>query len=807
MIRNYLKIAWRNMLKHRAHTFINILGMAIAFICSMLLLAAVYHEFSFDKFHRYKDRVFKLYEFHNLVKGTELGATMGYPVATYLKKENIGIDKVTRIKNSGREIRNGAKSLEQGINLVDPDFFDIFSFRIIQGQTRSPLDNIDAIVLNQTTATNLFGEQDPIGKPVEIKIGGDWRRLIVSAVMEDAPQNSTFKLPILARTELDPNWARTKEEWYEQHHNVYVRLAPHVSQAQVEKQLRLFVQKYLHPDGASLKRDGFKADANGDYLGMRLLSLNNLHFNTEIGSGDTVSKTYLYILLLVSIVILFIACFNFINIQISLSFTRSKELGVRKCLGAAARQVWGQLFWENFIQIGFSLFIGLLGVATLIKILTLYNFFKLDHAVLYNPQMAVSVCAIWILISFLSSGYPFFILNKLKTTDIFKGKFSIIKSGIGRNILITLQFITAIVLICATAICYLQFQHLRTASLGYNTSSIISIPVKDVTRGRDISAKLRMRLASNPSVVSVTGADVNLGVGKDGSTSKSQVGFSHEGKNIKTTYISADYDFLKTLSIKPLEGRDFSTSFSTDTSQAVIVTESMAKQLGGEEFIGRSINTDSAGRNGWHIIGVIPDFHLYSMHSPTEPLTIALEGDPSLNYIFVKVNTKNPVATMDMLKKTYASLEPDAEFKGSYIDENIDRWYKKEKRLATLFSVSAGIAILLSCMGLFGLALIIIHQKIKEIGIRKVLGASVANITGKVIREFAKPVIIAFLIAAPIAWWIMNLWLEDFVYRMDMPVWVFPLAGVAALLIAILTVGFQSLRAAKANPVESLRSE
>lgn len=807
MIRNYFKIAWRNMQKHSTHTAINIVGMSIAFICSIFILAAVYHEFSFDNFHQDKDRVFKLYKFDNLVKGTDLNATMGYPVASYLAKEDIGIDKITRIKNRGREIRYQEKSLDLGINLVDPDFFDVFSFKIIAGQSRLPLRNLEDVVLNQNTAHSLFGEENPIGKPVEIKIAGEWKRLIVSAVMEDAPKNSTFKFAILARTELDPDWARTRAEWYEQHHHVYVRLAPHVSQAQVEQQLRSFIQKHLHPDAEALKRDGYLADANGDYLGMRLLPLADLHFNSALGSGETVGKTYLFVLLLVSIIILFIACFNFINIQISLSFTRSKELGVRKCLGAASFQVWGQLFTENFLQIAMALCLGLAGAFTLIKVLTLYNLFQLDTQALYHRQMLISLFVMLTMISLISSGYPFFILNKLKTTEIFKGKFSIIKSGIGRNTLITLQFITAIVLICSTAICYLQFQHLRTADLGYNTSSIISIPVKDAVRGKDISAKLRGRLVSNPTIVSVSGGDINLGVGEDGGTSRSQVSFRHEGKNIQTSFISGDYDFLKTLSIAPLEGRDFSTAFVSDSTYAVVITESMAKQLGQPPFIGRLINTDPTGHYGWQIIGIIPDFHLYSMHEETKPLTIALEGSAPINYIFVKVNTQNPQATMELIKKTYAELEPDAEFKGTYVDENVERWYKNEKRLATLFSVSAGIAILLSCMGLFGLALIIINQKVKEIGIRKVLGASVTQIANKVIQEFIKPVMLAFLIAGPIAWWVMDLWLEDFVYRINIPLWVFPLAGVVALVIAILTVGIQSLRAARANPVDSLRNE
>lgn len=807
MLKNYIKIAWRNMLKHKTHAIINILGMTIAFICSILLLLTVYQEFSFDNFHQYKDRVFKLYNFSNRVEGTEVGTSMGYPVATHLKKEVLGVDKVTRIRSRGREIRYQDKALDLDIRLVDNDFFDIFSFKIVDGQRQSPLANLGDIVIDQKTANSLFGNQESIGKSVEIKINGEWKPLTVSAVMEDAPQNSSLQYPILARTELDPDWSRTKEEWYEQHHDVFVRLAPQASQSQVEPQLQQFINKYLHPDSNSLKNQGFKADANGEYLGMKLISLKDLHFNSKLGRGDTVSKTYLYILLLVGAVILFIACFNFINLQISLSFTRTKELGVRKCMGALARQVWGQLFSENFLQISLALFLGLGATILLIKALAHQNITKLDVSLLYNPTIIICLVGILLFVAVVSSGYPFLILNKLKTAAIFKGKVGVAKAGLGRNALISLQFVIAITLICTTVISYLQFQHLRTASLGYNTSSIISIPVKDFMHGRNISSQLRNRFASNPAIISVSGSNVNLGVGKDGSTSKSQVGFDYEGKQILTTYISVDYDFLKTLSIEPLEGRDFSTSFTSDSTDAIIITESMAKQLSKPQLIGQTINTDSSGRYGWHIIGIIPDFHLYSMYEEAKPLTIALDNASPIEYIFVKVNTQNPSATMDIIKKAYVSLEPTAEFKGTYVDENIERWYKKEKRLATLFSISASIAIVLSCMGLFGLALIIIGQKVKEIGIRKVLGASVAHITSKVIKEFIKPVIIALFIAIPIAWWLMNLWLQDFIYRMAMPWWVFPMAGTIALVIAVLTVGVQTLKAAAANPVDSLRSE
>jgi len=808
MLKNYIKIAWRNMLKHKTHTAINILGMAVAFTCSTMILIAVYQDFSYDSFHQYKDRVYALYNFANRIAGTSKSATMSYPVATYLAKEDLGIDKVTRIRGQGNQVRFQDKTLDLQVTLVDNDFFDIFSFNTVKGQKSTPLSTTNDVVINEHTATNLFGSQNPIGKPIEVKVGGEWKSLTVTAVIADAPHNSSFKNQVLARTELDPDWIKDKEEWNHENHRVFVRLAPHVSQAQVEKQLQFFVQKYRHPDADALKREGYKADANGEYVGLKLLPLKEYHFSNDMGAGDTVSKTALYILLLVGAVIIAIACFNFINIQISLSFTRNKELAVRKYLGAGKQQIWGQLFSENIIQVALALILGLVGTLTIIRILAHYSISTFDLKLFYRPATILSLLLVLLLVSFISSGYPFFIIDKQKTVDTFKGKSAVIKSGLGRSAMITIQFVIAIILICTTVISYLQFQYLRTAPLGYTTSSIISIPIKETLKGRDISAKLRARLAANPAIVSVSASLINLGIGEDGGISKTQIGFDYEDKKILTTYIGADYDFLKTLSITPLEGRDFSTAYVSDTSNAVIITESMAKQLGETSPVGLTIYTDSSATNAnWHVIGVIPDFHLYSLHEKPEALTISLDKNVPVNYILVKVNTQNPVATMDLVKKTYAELEPGVVFKGSYVNENIDRWYKKEKRLSTIFSIAASIAIVLSCMGLFGLALVSISQRVKEIGVRKVLGATVAGITTMVVKEFVKPVLIALFIAIPIAWWAMNLWLQDFIYRITMPWWVYPMAGIAALAVAVLTVGFQSLKAAGANPVDSLRNE
>jgi putative ABC transport system permease protein len=431
---------------------------------------------------------------------------------------------------------------------------------------------------------------------------------------------------------------------------------------------------------------------------------------------------------------------------------------------------------------------------------------KLNVALLHNPAVIAILMVLVLVVSFIASGYPSTIMSKLKTTEILKGKITIKRKGGLRNALIVTQFVIAIVLICSTIIIYQQFNHLRTAPLGYNTSSIISIPVKNDENGKAIAAQMRNRLAAEPSVIAVSGGSTNLGVGEDHSTSVSSMCFTYGDKNVCGQILSADYDFLKTIGIKPIEGQDFSTAYANDSSRKVIVSESYAAQFGEKNIVGFSYVTDS-GAPRMNVVGVIPDFQLMQLGSKQKPLVIELNRGENLSYVWVRVNTSNPLVTMSKIRQVYASIEPGVEFNGSYVNENIERWFTEEQSMASVFSIAAAIAIVLSCMGLFGIAAIVIRQRVKEIGVRKVLGASVNSIVALVGREFLKPVLIAFLIAVPISWWAMYEWLQSYSYRVDVQWWVFLIAGVAAVVITIATVSYQSIKAAIANPVKSLRTE
>lgn len=806
MFRNYLLLALRNMRKNKLHTFINIGGMMVAFACSVFILLLVYHHFSYDDFEVNRNNIYKVYGYSIRSNGEETGTSMAYPLTAALKAENTGVERVTAITNRGRLVRYGDKTLDMSTTMVDPDFLKMFSFPVISGNAVNPLSSVGNAVLTQRSADKLFGTENPVGKPIEVKLAGKWQRLTVSAVVKDFPENSTIKFSLLARTELDPDYATISNTWDNQTHPVYVQLKDNVTQQQAESRLRLLSKKYRPEDAAAEKKNGYIADKNGDYHSFRLLPLTQEHFSPGLSNSSSVNKTFLYVLILISCVILLIASFNFVNLNVGLSFTRTKEIGIRKCLGAGKRQIWLQVWGESFIMVFAAMLMAIVIVALLIKNLNSTFDNAMDAGLLLNPTVGTILFILMITVSFIASGYPSSVMAKLKTVEILKGKITAKRPGMLRNALIVTQFVIAIVLMCCTIIIYQQFNYLRSAPLGYNTTSLITIPIKNDDKGRTIISQLRTRLAAQASVISVTGSNVNLGIGADHSSSTSITCFNYGDKTICGQTINVDYDFLKTLDVKPVSGHDFSMDYAYDTGTTLIATESYAEQFGKNTTAGFSYYADST-QPKLTIAGIIPDIRLKSFNEQQKPLAIFLSKSRDMTYAWIKVNTQNPVATMNLIKKTYASVEPGVEFNGSYVNENIDRMYRSEQLMADLFTAAAGIAIILSCMGLFGMASIVIRQRVKEIGVRKVLGASVNGIIALVSKEFIKPVIVALLIAVPCAWWAMSKWLQSYALRVSIEWWVFILAGIAAVVITACTISVQSIKAAMANPVKSLRTE
>jgi putative ABC transport system permease protein len=457
MFKNYLLLAMRNMRKNKLHTFINVGGMTVAFICSTFILLLVYRHFTYDNFELNKDKLYKVYDYAIGPNGEETATSMPYPLTPALKAENIGIEKATRIFERGKLVRYKDKTLDMSTTMVDPDFLNMFTFRVVKGNAINPLSDVSNTVITEKTAGKLFDKEDPIGKNIEVRLGADWYRLTVVAVVKDFPANSTIKFSLLARTELNPDYPMMQNLWDSRNHSVYVQLANNTTEQQVETRLRSFVKKYTPVDVALEKKSGYKEDKNGDYSSLRLLPFTQEHFNSQIGSGGTVSKAFLYTLLLISFVIILIASFNFVNLNVGLSFTRTKEMGIRKCLGAGKRQVWLQVWGESFMMVLITMLLAIAVVDLLIR-----NFNKtfdnsMDAGMLFSPAITGILILLVLAVSLIASGYPSSIMASLKTVEILKGKISIKKPGMLRNALIVTQFVIAIVLMCCTIIIFQQF--------------------------------------------------------------------------------------------------------------------------------------------------------------------------------------------------------------------------------------------------------------------------------------------------------------------------------------------------------------
>ncbi|RFS16305.1 ABC transporter permease [Emticicia sp. C21] len=807
MLKNYFKIALRNLWKNKAYTSINIVGLSIAFGCAILLFLTAYFEFTYDDFQANKDRIFRTYFKINQPEKIEYQSNLSTPLTPALKSDfNAEIKYATRIVSSGVQIVQGEKTIDEDIRYVDADFLKMFSFKMLKGNPDIALNDLRSVVLNEEVAEKIFDKADPVGKTVQLNFGGRIESFVVTGVMEKAPKNSSIENDMLMRFENNPEYKDSKEKWDSNYHDVYVQLADKVDYLSFERRLKSFTEKYYKGSIEQLKKDGAKPDERGEVRSLRLLPMPEMHFNKQAGGSRSIDIAYPYILLVISGLVLLIACINFINLSIARSMTRAKEVGMRKALGALKAQIVGQFWGEAFIICILAFGIGCVLATTLMPQYNTLFRSNLTFENLLSPMVGILLLSSFLIITLIAGGYPALAVAKFNTVEVLKGKIKVSsRSGGIRSALIVAQFSIAILLISCTLIIWKQIDYLRNQPLGFNQTQVISIPVGNEVQGGKVLEFMRNKLANESQIVSITGADINIGRGKDGSGYKSVYSFEMEGKTYRTNGLSIDYDYVKTLGLTLVAGREFSREFPSDKDRACIVNETMVKQLGYKDPIGKKIGLgDSLGKT---IVGVVKDYHFESLKNKIEAITFLYQGDFGVNYIFVKLTPETPKTTIDLIGKVYKEIAPKSEYMPSFLDENTDNQYKKEERMSQIVMSAATLTIILSCMGLFAIALMMMAQRTKEIGIRKVLGASVPNLVALLSKEFVVLVLIAILIATPLAYYLMNKWIQDFAYRTEITWWVFGLAGVVALLIALFTVSYQSIRAALMNPVRSLKSE
>ncbi|HTQ29527.1 MAG TPA: ABC transporter permease [Puia sp.] len=793
MFKNYLKIAFRNLWRHRVFSFINILGLTVGMTAFFLIFLYVRFELSYDAQHSKANRIYRIV--CDIKTPTETINANGpsWAVGPHIKNEFPEIETSVRIDNASLLVRKGdIKFQEENSLFADSDFFRVFDFKLLKGNPKTALEDPLSLVLTETTAKKYFGKSDPMGQTVLLTDGNYNAK--VTGIMADIPDNSTIKADMLVSMAtltkkfnpgLDDQWGNYSDK-------TYLLLKPGTDAKALERKIPGFLER----------RNGDEMKKFQMYPTLFLEPLRDVYLRSTRDGSKTGNISNVYIFSIVAIFILLIACFNFVNLTTARSVERAKEVGIRKVVGAARSQLTRQFIGESVIL---CLLAFLLSV--LFSLLLLHPFNQLSgkiisHNIFSQPFNLFILFLTALLIGLVAGFYPALVLSSFQPITVLKGRFATGTRGIFlRKGLVVTQFTISIVLIIATLVVYNQMHYMRSQDLGFNMEHKLIVD----THGDDAGPTFKQAVSGLPNVVSVSMAGSVPGGGNPGAYSQIEnTKGDMQIANLDLYFV--DFDYIPQFKMKMLSGRVFSRDFGSDTTQAMIVNEAAMKMFGyrtPEQIVGKKF--DQWGRKGT-IIGVVKDFHFRSLQEVIKPLSIRIEpGGCSL--VCINVSGKDLPGTISRIESKWKTLIPHRPFSYYFLDEFFDKQYRSEDRFGRLFLNFAVLAIFISCLGLLGLASYSTMQRTKEIGIRKVMGASVSNIVNLLSKDFLKLVGISFVIAAPVAWYFMYKWLQGFAYRISIGWEVFAAAAFLALLIALLTVSFQAIRAAVANPVESLRTE
>lgn len=811
MFKNYIKIAFRNLGKNKAFSAINIAGLAIGIGCFVLIALYVMDELSFDRFNKKGERIYRISA--DIKFG---GAETRYPFTSDMmgqifKKDFPEVEDYTRIytSNGSKLIKKGNQFInEEKVGHADSTFFNIFTLPAIAGDTKTALNEPNTVVITETTAKKYFGTTNAVGKVVETN-DNDKTLYKVTAVIKDIPSSSHFNFDfIFSMKNVDYGWGEIMS------HNfyTYLLLKPGTDVKAFEKKsLDQYVDKYVLPEANQVM--GISSmeefERSGNKLTYSLTPMLDIHLYSgrpfELSAGGNIQ--YVYIFSLVAVFILLIACINFMNLTTARSANRAKEVGIRKVLGTDKKNLVAQFLSESTIMAFIS---ALLGIGIVFLALPLFNSVagkSMQPGNLFTPVFILFLVILPFVVGLISGSYPAFFLSSFKPIQVLKGKLKTggVNSGL-RSGLVVFQFVTSIVLIIGTIIIYRQLNYIQSKNLGYSKEQVLIIN-DAYTLGKNAET-FKQEMLQQPGVVNGTlsGYLPTPSGRSDNLFSKSPQLDVKNGFTMQEW--SVDYDYINTLGMELVAGRNFSKDFGTDSS-AVILNETTAKSLGYDDPIGKSVysiyNPETNETRKYTVIGVLKDFHFESLKRDIGKLGLFLRRSTGLASF--KISTANAPQIIKAAEQRWKAISPQMPFNYKFLDAEFNHVYDAEQRVGKIALSFAVLAILIACLGLFGLAAYIAEQRTKEIGIRKVLGASATSLVAMLSKDFLKLVLISSIIAFPLAWWSMKSWLQDFAYRIDISWWVFVAAGVIAILIALITVSFQAIKAAMANPVKSLRTE
>lgn len=821
MIRNYIKIAFRNLFKNKVYSSINIFGLAIGIACCLLIGMYVINEWSYDTFHSKSDRIYRAWVNETTPDGREILNTATPVILGPTLKSNIPeIEHLTYLYQFSNlaKVNEEQDPLTEQVLAVNDDFFEVFDFKIINGNRESLFSSPSSVVLSKEAAERYFGNQDPIQQVLSIRTGDEYRDFTVTSIIENPPSNSSIRYSVLIpyRNLEDLVGQQGMESWFNIFGSTYLTLSEGTDPQQLDAKFAAMMEGALGPE--------LYEETN---YTVGLQPLTDIHLNTELPASIAVvtDPAYSYILAAIALLVLLIACVNFMTLSISRSTSRAKEVGIRKTIGAVRQHLMYQFWGESLLMSLLAMGVGITFAEVLLPFFNDLSQTTLQLS--YNLETVGSLLLLSLFISLIAGIYPALILSGFRPVEVLKGRLNLSgDKGRFQQFMVVFQFSFSIVLIIGTITIYKQLQYVQNKNLGYQEDQVLQlesgytnspqVPIDQILE-RATSRKriLETELSSLPEVqVISTSSFTPVQTG-----GWFRMGF-YDAQEQSTGFHAnfVDADFIPALGITMIAGRNFSENNPSDARRAIIVNEAAVEYFGWENPIGQRLSGQDFIDH--EVIGVVENFHYESLHTPIEPLILAqnpeilLSGISNLNIrnsfdprYTLKFSTGNLEGMISSIQEIWQQVAPEAPFNYTFIDEVLDTQYRREQRLSRIVATGATLAIIIACLGLFGLASLMVVRRTKEIGVRKVLGASASSIVLLVNKEFTQLVAIAFVIAAPIAWYTMSQWLQDFAYRIDPGLGLFALAGLSALVIALLTVSYQSVKATLINPVESLKSE
>ncbi len=800
MFKNYLLIAWRNLRKHKLYSAINIVGLATGMAACIVIMLFVFYERSFDNFQT--KNIYRLNEvqkFPGMVASQKVSLSM-FPMGPTLKQDFPEVMNYTRVRWGNQDqVAYGEKKVYlPQVFFVDTAFLQMFDFPMLKGNRKTALDKPNSAVLTESTARKLFGNENPLGKVIN-HYAQDTLIFTVTGIIKDVPDNSQFQFDGLFsfNSIYKPKWM---DNWGGNWLDTYLELAPHTDAAAMEKRFPAYLKKHMTGDN-----EGWK------FYELFLLPFRDVHANSADIGLDYVNfqkfdKKYTNIFMIIALIVLAIACINFMNLSTARSTERAKEVGIRKSIGAQRFQLGIQFLGETVLLSLIALLIASVIVFLVLPYIDNLSQRNLRPLFLQHPALIVGVLCGTIVVGLVSGLYPAFYLSSFQASKVLKGSvLSGNKKGNFRNILVVGQFVSAIFLIIATIFVFRQFNYMQHQDPGFVRDQVVTVPLDGLTyRKYDL---FKEELLANSLVTGVTAAQDQLGSHLD----QSGIEFRGDGplRNLTGTRLIVDPDYLSLYKIKLAYGRNFSHEKQANGKE-YIINEAMARELLKDDpkeqmpfLLGKHFGFDSLG----YIVGIAKDFNFNSLHYKIETMFLFNQKEWGFSTVSIKINGAKAPEAISFIQSTWKTVYPDQPFQYQFLDDHFKDVYRTDAQITQMVGILAFLAILISCLGLFGLASYAAERRIKEIGVRKVLGASVGNIVNLLSRHFIGLVLIANLIAWPLAWFTVNHWMQDYAYRIAISWWVFALSGLVALIIALVTVSLLATKAAMANPVESLRTE